>query len=313
MSECPRPLVTVITPTFNRADYILETIESIQAQSYPNIEHIVVDDGSSDHTQEVLAGAAGGLRVIRQENAGEPLAVNRGFAAAGGDLLGIVNDDDPVHPNLVDRMVAAFASDPDLLVAYPDWEMIDAAGRGLRTFRVPEYSFRDMVRWHYCLPGPGTFFRRRVLDLESGRDVDFRLAGDFQFWLRVALHGPFRRVPEVLATWRLHSQGTTLAAKGLRMAAEHRRILDDFYARSGLPSAILACRDEAYASADWMSALDCVDVAPREALGYLWRAVRRYPWVLLSLPPNMSRTRRRFLRAGLRQVVDATRSLLFGR
>lgn len=304
MSAHLDPLVTIVTPTYNRAAYIPETIASIRAQTYSRVQHLVIDDGSSDDTAQVLSTIGGPTQVLRQENAGEPTAVNAGFAAAEGDILGVVNDDDPVRPELVERMVAAFAADPDLLVVYPDWEMIDADGTVLTSVHPPDYSFVDMVRWHYCLPGPGTFFRRRVLECEGGRDPAFRLAGDFEFWLRVARHGRFRRLPEVLATWRRHAGGTTTAAKGRAMAQQHRAILDKFYSLDRIPPEVRAVRDEAYASGDYIGAIECLEPDPGYAFHLLARSVRRYPRILWDLPPHFAYSRRRFAKAAARNLAQ---------
>lgn len=285
------PLVTVITPTFNRAAYIAETIESVLRQSHPRLEHIVVDDGSTDGTPEVLARYADRVRVVRQANAGEPHAVNHGFSLARGEILGVVNDDDPVFPELVSSMVEAFDSRPDVLVAYPDWLLIDADGKTLAENKVVEYRYLDMLRWHHCMPGPGTFFRRRCLELEGGRDPSFRLVGDFEFWLRVGLHGPFVHVPKTLATWRWHGGSASVTDKGPQMAAEHVRILDKLYARADLPPEVREAEAFARASACYIAALKTCERSPAVARRYFLRTLRHAPRYLWQLPPNFSETR----------------------
>ena len=100
------PLVSIVTPAYNAARYIEETAASVLAQYYPNLEYIVVDDGSRDDTAQRLRRLDPRIRVLTQDNAGEQRAVNRGVAEVRGELLAIVNADDPLLPGLVAAAVA---------------------------------------------------------------------------------------------------------------------------------------------------------------------------------------------------------------
>jgi glycosyltransferase involved in cell wall biosynthesis len=293
-------LVSVITPTYNRAAYIAETVESVLRQTHPRIEHIVVDDGSRDDTPQVLTRYADRVRLVRQPNSGEPVAVNHGFSLARGEIIGVVNDDDPVMPELVAEVVAAFAARPDVLVIYPDWKMIDSAGAEIARIAVAEYDYVDMLRWHHCMPGPGTFFRRRCLEVENGRDPAFRLVGDFEFWMRVGLHGPFWHLPKTLATWRHHGGATSVTDKGPQMAHEHLRILEKLFARPDFPAALRRHQAFAWASAYYMAGLKTCERSPALARRYFLRAFRYCPWYLWRLPPNFAQTRPTVKRALLR-------------
>ena len=255
----PQPLVTVVTPTYNAASYLAETIESVLAQTYAHIEYIVLDDGSTDDTLTVLQQYDGRLHWETQPNMGEALTVNKGWDMARGEYVVIVNADDPVQPGLVASCVAYLEQHPDVLVAYPDWNMIDSAGELLRHIQVFEYDYRDMVRWHHCLPGPGAVIRRTAFNLEGGRNPKYRFVGDFEYWLRLGIHGPFARIPETLASWRFHTGSATSAQKGERMAREHLWLMDDLFARSDLPARVREVRAEAYSAAYYIAAAQCVD------------------------------------------------------
>jgi glycosyltransferase involved in cell wall biosynthesis len=288
--SAPDPLVSIITPTFNRAGYIGETIDSILAQDYPRIEHIVVDDGSGDGTRELLACYGNKIRVIAQANQGEPVAVNRGFSAAGGEIIGVVNDDDPVERTLVSEMVAAFRDNPDALVVYPDWYIIDSEGKRFQDISVTDYDYRDMIRWHQCMPGPGSFFHRRALELELGRDENFRLVGDFEFWVRVGLHGEFVHLPRPLASWRYHEAATSVTDKSVAMAKEHLAILRKLFARRDLPESVRALKREAYASAYYIAGLKTRDSRPGFARRQFLMTLLLSPGYLKRLPPNFRGT-----------------------
>lgn len=244
-----QPLVSVITPAYNRADYLEEVIQSVLAQDYPNIEYIVLDDGSTDGTAAIIDRHRGQIRAETHTNMGETQTVNRGFALASGAIVGVINSDDPLLPGAISKSVETFAADPRLIVTYPDWNMIDAHGTLIRTVRPPDYDYVDMLRWHHCLPGPGAFFRKEVADRLGGRDARFRYIADFDFWLRAGLIGPFAHIPEVLATFRNHPSGASSASRGRRMAQEHLDLVRKIYALPDLPAPARAVRREAFSSA----------------------------------------------------------------
>jgi len=243
------PLVSVITPAYNRADYLEEVIQSVLAQDYPNVEYLVLDDGSTDGTPAILERYRDRIRASRHANMGETRTVNRGFELATGDIIGVINSDDPLLPGAISRSVDAFVANPTLVVTYPDWNMIDAKGALIRTVRPPDYDYVDMLRWHHCLPGPGAFFRREVAERLGGRDPQFRFIADFDFWLRAGLLGPFAHIPEVLATFRSHPSGASSASRGRRMAQEHLDLVRKIYALPDLPERARAVRREAFSSA----------------------------------------------------------------
>ncbi len=254
----PKPLVTIVTPTYNRADYLPGVIDSVLAQDYPNLEYLVLDDGSTDDTRAVLTQYDGRIQWESHANMGEARTVNKGWAIARGEFVAVVNSDDPILPGLVEAAVDYLLAHPDVLVVYPDWDMIDAEGRVMQTIRTYDYDYIDMLRWHHCLPGPGAFIRRRAFECEPSRNPDYRYVGDFEYWLRLGLHGPFARLPHTLATFRFHPGSASNAAKGLRMAEEHILMLDRYYERADIPPAARRVRAEAYSSAHYIAAIQCL-------------------------------------------------------
>jgi glycosyltransferase involved in cell wall biosynthesis len=251
------PLVTVITPAYNRASFLQETIASVLGQDYPRLEYIVLDDGSTDETPHLLETYSGMISWVSHPNMGETRTVNKGFLMATGDIIGVVNSDDPLLPGAIARIVEYFMRDRELLVAYPDWEMIDATGAVVQSVTTHDYSYLDMVRWHHCIPGPGTFFRRKVIDSIGGRDTQFRYVADFDFWIRAGLFGTFARVPEKLATFRQHPDSASVSHKGKAMAEEHISLVKRLYAQPGLPESVVKVRREAYSSAHFVAGCVC--------------------------------------------------------
>ena len=135
------PLVTIITPAYNRAGYLDETIQSILNSDYPNIEYIVLDDGSKDNTREVLGKYKGRIVWETHPNMGETRTVNKGLNMAHGEIIAVINSDDPLLPGAISAAVAFMQSRPDILVAYPDWDFLDRDSKVTGHHQVPDYNY----------------------------------------------------------------------------------------------------------------------------------------------------------------------------
>jgi glycosyltransferase involved in cell wall biosynthesis len=277
------PLVTVITPAYNRESLLEETISSVLSQDYPNLEFIVLDDGSTDNTLQVIKKYHDKIRWETHENMGETNTVNKGFSMANGEIIGIVNSDDPLLPGAIRKMVELIISKPELAVVYPDWNMIDCKGKVIQNIKTYEYSSSsDMIRRHYCLPGPGAFFRREVIEKLKGRDPQFRYVADLDFWFRACLLGPFERVPETLATFRVHPDSATLSHQGIVMAEEHIRLIEKVYSLHGLPDEVVKVKKEAYSSAYYIAGCTCGKGALFARIKYFFQSFYYAPFKYLG-------------------------------
>lgn len=245
------PLLSVVTPCYNGARFLIETIEAVLAQDYPRLEHIILDDGSTDESAAIIDTYAtrypDRIRAWHHENMGQANTINRGFELARGELLSIVNCDDPVLPGLFTRMVAEMVAVPSLAGAYPDFLVIDEHGQTVVELHPPDYSLVEMVRLGENFLGPGVVFRKAVVDAVGGWSPDYPSTLDLEFWLRGALYGEYGHVPEVLAAWRSHKDAKTVRDCMTDEAIQERfRILDAFFARPNVPDDVRAVRDEAY-------------------------------------------------------------------
>jgi glycosyltransferase involved in cell wall biosynthesis len=278
------PKVSVITPTYNRAGFLAETIESVLGQGYPDLEYILLDDGSTDDTPAVIEKYGDRLTFISHANMGEALTVNEGLAMARGEIVGVVNSDDPILPGLVEHAVEAFTNDESLLVVYPDWRMIDHASNAIKEVEAHEYSYLNMVRWHRCLVGPGAFIRRKALLLEPLRNPGYRHIGDFEYWLRLGLHGPFARIPKTLATHRVHPVSAS-AERGEDHADEHIRLISELYSRPDLPPAVLRVQKEAFSNAAYLAGRTCMATSLPRARHYFLESLKHDPTSYLRWRP----------------------------
>lgn len=243
------PLVTVITPTYNRAAFLGESISSVLSQNYPNIEYIVLDGQSTDNTLEVVKKFKGKIIWDSHKNMGEVKAVNKGFSMAHGEIIGIVNSDDPLLPGAISEIVNFMINNPKIIGVYPDWIKIDKDGKEIEKVILPDYNYEYMLRKHNCTPGAGTFYKKIIVDKLKGRDDRFKYVSDFDFWLRAGLIGKFARIPKFLSTFRVHPGAATIKNKGFVMAMEHINLLNKIFSLPNLPPNIDKVKPEAYEKA----------------------------------------------------------------
>lgn len=273
------PIVSVITPTYNRAELLKETVGSILNQTFEDFEYIVVDDGSTDDTSKVLSSFRDPrMRVIKQSNQGEVSAINRAWSSARGRFVAIVSSDDPMLPLWLDAMVAALDGNPDATVAYPDWIMIDDEGETVQVIRTRDYKQHEMVAEFTAPVGPGALIRKSAGDLLSPpRRPEFRYCADLDMWLRLSMIGHLMRVPKVLATWRSHPDSISVAERTHRRAEELVALAHDFFARKDLPFEIEVLRNRGLYSAFKLAAWVLEETDAKIAAEYTKRANYMYP------------------------------------
>jgi glycosyltransferase len=220
-----RTLVSIVTPVLNGARHLPENLQSVRAQDHPEIEHVVVDGGSTDGTLDLLRSAAG-VRFTSAPDRGMYDALNRGLAMARGGILAYQNADDRyAGPGVVSRAVALLEAEPELDVVYGDFRYVDAAGRPLRPRPVPDFDVRRLRRSN-IVPPHSTFLRRRVVH-EKGLwlDPELRFAGDWDWFLSMAAAGcRFRHVPEVWSEFRRRPGSLTATTGWTGKIGEWRRI-----------------------------------------------------------------------------------------
>jgi len=248
------PSVTVLIPTYDRAEFLDEAIESVLGQDYERLELVVLDDGSSDHTPELLEGyaerqPATRFRWVRHDNMGQARTLNRGFEMAKGDLVGYLSSDDMLLPGAVPKLAAVFAAEPDVVVAYPAWDYVEEGGEKIDSVMPEEFTLLHAIKASDPVIGPGALLRRSAIDQVGGWDPEIIYSADFEFWVRVSSLGEFRRVPEILAHYRWHEGMTGRLSVGIQIALERVAIVDRVYASPDVSEELRAVEAEAYRSA----------------------------------------------------------------
>ncbi len=194
---------SIVTVVLNSRDTIRGALDSVRAQQGAEVEHIVADGASKDGTLEILRSRRGDLAsLVSEPDLGYYDALNKAMGRAHHDIIGILNDDDRyAHEGVLARVAEAFQS-PDVDLVYGDLIYVRRGppDRVVRYWRSGEYS-RSRLRWGWMPPHPTVFFRRRLLEQVQGYDLSYRIAGDYDFLLRLLKAGARSvYVPEVLVS-----------------------------------------------------------------------------------------------------------------
>jgi glycosyltransferase involved in cell wall biosynthesis len=202
-----RGLVSVVTATYNMGHYIAETVDAVLSQSYPYVESIIIDDGSTDDTMRVLEKYAHDPRVhvVQQKNAGQTVAKNRGIAEARGEFIAFCDADDVWDPRKLSQQVPEFSRGDDVAVVFSEIDCIDGDGNPCAASRMRRYEGHVTAQLliDNFIPFPSAVVRGDVLRAMEGFDESLSMSIDYDLWLRISTRYRFVYVPEVLAHYRI--------------------------------------------------------------------------------------------------------------
>lgn len=299
------PVVSIVTPSFNMAPFLEETILSVLNQDYPHIEYVVMDAGSTDNTLQILKKYEQRLRWISQPDNGAADAINRGLKLCTGSICGWLSADDVYHPGAVAAAVKHLQSNADALAVYGEGVWVDAKGCQIGAY--PTHPDATSLLWRECLIcQPACFFLRKPAELIGFLDDSLHCAFDYDFWIRLSRHGRFLWTDQILANSRIHPQVKTVRERTL-VLLEAMRVQQTHFGYVPFQSIY-----------DWC----CHRLAPRDPFETpVHRSVTGY---LLSLPAGLWYNRnylRRYAREwfdklswkGLHRLVRDTRQRRTGR
>lgn|GEM_PF-257023 len=205
------PKFSVVMPVYNRERYVKEAIESVLAQDDADFELIVIDDGSTDRSLEIIEAIDDPrLKLLRNQHGGGPAARNTGIQAARGDFIVWIDSDDRQAQGALSALRQAMQSCPDADVYYGDLEIFNEAQPGtVWHTHYPDYygeSLLPRLIQGNCLPNPGTAVRRALYQRYGGYDNKFVRCHDFHMWTRLADSARFKKVSRILCHWRQHGE-----------------------------------------------------------------------------------------------------------
>jgi len=221
------PRVSVVTPSYNMARYIEETIESVLGQDYPHLEYIVMDGGSADGTQELLRKYEGKLRFESRPDKGQADAINQGFQRSSGEIFAYLNADDTYLPGAVGTAVRHLTANPACGGVYGEGYHTGETGKILGRYPTRDFDLALLAKECFICQ-PAVFLRRESFAEAGMLDISLQFALDYDLWIRVGRRRPLLRIGEFLANSRMHRENKTLRARR-RVFQEAIRVVRSHY------------------------------------------------------------------------------------
>ncbi len=229
--------ISIVTPSLNQADFIERTIRSVISQeTVGDLEYLVMDGGSTDGTLDILEKYRSFIHLVSEPDLGMSDALNKGFSAASGDILGWLNSDDQYTPGALGKVISYFDQNPGCQWLYGQCVMVDETDREVRRWitayknrKMKEYSYRRLLVENY-ISQPAVFFRKTALEQTGLLDTGLKTAMDYDLWLRMARLGPPGVINETLACFRVHN--ASISARHYRLQFEEQYRIHCRYDRS---------------------------------------------------------------------------------
>jgi hypothetical protein len=276
------PQISIITPSYNQADYLEATIQSVQKQDYPGLEHIIVDGGSSDGSIEIIKRYADHLTWwVSEPDSGQAEAINKGFKQASGEFVAWLNSDDLYLPGAVKAAVDALISNPELGMVFGDAITIDSQGRPLNRLAFGDWGLTELMGFRIICQ-PAVFMRRTVLDQAGSLDPSYHYMLDHHLWVRLAQIAPIQHVSQTWAAAR-HHPGAKNVSQAAGFGRETMCMLDWMGAQPDLAPVIEKNRAQILAGAHRLNGRYLLDGGqPGDALRAYGRSLRASPGYALQ-------------------------------
>ncbi|MGI8640395.1 MAG: glycosyltransferase family 2 protein [Pyrinomonadaceae bacterium] len=274
-------LVSVIIPNYNKGHYLAEAINSALAQTYRDTEIIVIDDGSTDNSDEVLRSYGKQIKWFKQKNSGVSHARNRGIKESQGEYLAFLDSDDLWQPTKLEKQVALLDANSDIGLCYVGVERIDEDSKSLNYIEANAYpDYCEALLLYSCIVSgscSSAMIRRRIINETNGFDTNFTNYEDWEFWLRLSLMTKFAPIPEFLVKYRV-IKGSASFNNTKIIEQNVIDILTKFFSLPNLPEKYKAIKNKSYSnnwiilSGDYLYAGKYAD-----SLRCLWNGFRLHP------------------------------------
>jgi glycosyltransferase involved in cell wall biosynthesis len=262
-------LVSIVTPSYNQAPYLEQTIRSVLDQDYPSLEYIVVDGASTDESVEIIKKYADKLAWwVSEKDKGQGEAINKGLARAKGEILAWLNSDDYYLSNAVSSAAKIFEQNPDVVLVYGDMLAVDQHGETTNVLKYGQYVLEDLLCFQ-IIGQPSVFFRRDAFEKAGGLDTSYHFMLDHHLWIRIAQQGKILHVPQVWAAARYHPLAKN-RSQPVEFGIEAFRILDWVKTQPELSQKLARVAKRARASALRVNARYFLDAGQSAAALKAW-------------------------------------------
>jgi glycosyltransferase involved in cell wall biosynthesis len=220
--------ISIVTPSFNQAEFIERTILSVLEQDAPPTEYVIFDGGSTDNTITILKKHQDRLRWVSEKDNGQAHAVNKGIKATSGDVIGWINSDDIYYPGTFKTVLECFEKYPDVNVIYGNAHHIDEKDNILEPYYTEKWDY-ERLKDICFLCQPTVFFRRSVVEKVGLLDEALQYCMDYEYWLRAGAESEFHYLSQTLAGSRMYNENKTLGAR----TKVHEEICDMLHKQIG--------------------------------------------------------------------------------
>jgi glycosyltransferase involved in cell wall biosynthesis len=223
--------ISIVTPSYNQGSFIEDTILSVKNQDYPNIEHIIIDAGSTDNTIGILKKYEGtyNMKWISEPDRGQSDAINKGVKMAHGDIIGWLNSDDVyIFTDSISRIMDSFNKNKTADLVFGDLAFINKEGEIMTVYAHQKFNYHKVINGRYTLGQQDVFFRNYVLrDNELRTGLHFAM--DFELWTRIGNKYNFKHISEVVACLRIYPETKSGAKSNVnKWIEEKENILSKF-------------------------------------------------------------------------------------
>jgi glycosyltransferase involved in cell wall biosynthesis len=281
------PLVSIITPSYNQAAFLEDTLRSVLVQDYTPLEYIVVDGASTDGSVEIIQRYAGRLAWwVSEPDSGQAEAINKGLQHAKGEIVAWLNSDDLYLPSAISRAVAVLGSNPSLGLVYGDALTIDAQGSPTNLLRFGNWGLAELMNFRIICQ-PTVFMRRSVLEKAGYLDRSYHFMLDHHLWARIACLAPVQYIGGArplapLAAARYHP-GAKNFSQAQGFGNETLRMLAWMQTQSDLAPLAFQNRRRVLGGAYRLNARYLLDGGlARQSLGSYWKALLNWPGFALK-------------------------------
>ena len=285
-----KPLVSIVTPSYNQGEFLEATIRSVLEQEYPSIEYLVVDGGSTDGSVEIIRRYESRIHWwVSEKDAGQSDAINKGLRRARGEIIGWLNSDDVYEQGAIASAVDVFLTHPQAGLVYGDARSIDAQGKQFNLMRARQYDLVDLLSFEIICQ-PASFMKRSVLEQVNYLDPSYHLLMDHLLWILMAQKAPILYTPQIWASARYHAQAKN-RTRGAAYGREARVLVEDLSTRQPFTGIINGASRRIWAGVNRFDAFYLTDA------GEYSQALKAYTRAFGLHPPSAVKDWKHFLLA----------------